>query len=89
MRVIFAQRAKAERNHALAQYSDPTAAARLLVRFDTATRRLGRFPLLGREGRAAGTRELLVAGTPYLLVYEIIQDQIVVLELRHSSRPHS
>ena len=84
--MIFAQRAKAERNHALARRGDPAAAARLLERFDAATRRLERFPYLGREGRQAGTRELVVTDTPYLFIYQIAQDRVNVLEVRHSRR---
>ena len=85
MRVIFARRAKAERNHALAALDDPAAAARLLVQFDMAAQRVGRFPFLGRAGQA-GTRELVIAGTPYRFIYEIVEGRITVLEIRHSSR---
>ena len=86
MRVTLTRRAKAERNHALAQRGDAAAAARLLEHFDAAERRLRRFPELGREGRAAGTRELIIAATPYTLVYRIEQDRVTILEIRHSSR---
>ena len=85
--MTLTKRAKAERNHALAQRGDDAAAARLLERFDAAERRLGHFPELGRAGRRAGTRELLIAGTPYLFIYRIEEDRLTVLEIRHGSRP--
>ncbi len=72
--MTFTQRAKAERNHALAAYADPRAAARLLERFDATERLLHDFPSLGRLGQQTGTRELVVAGTPYLFIYRLGQD---------------
>jgi toxin ParE1/3/4 len=84
--VTYTQRAKAERNHALAAYTNPAAAARLLERFDTTERLLRDFPSLGRLGRKSHTRELLVADTAYLFVYRIEQDRVTVLEIRHSAR---
>jgi toxin ParE1/3/4 len=35
---------------------------------------LEEHPELGRAGEIAGTRELVVSGTPYILVYEISDD---------------
>ena len=84
--MTLTNRAKAERNHALAQQGDDAAAARLLERFDAAERRLGRFPEMGREGRTAGTRELVIAATAYMFIYRVERDRVTVLEIRHSSR---
>ena len=36
---------------------------------------LSRFPRSGRIGRAPGTRERVVARTPYILVYRIVSVQ--------------
>ena len=84
--MTLAQRAKAEFNHALARCDSDDAAARLLTRFDAAMRRLGRFPELGRPGRQTGTRELVIANTPYLFIYEIEHNRVQILEIRHGSR---
>ena len=38
-----------------------------------AVARLTGYPLMGRAGRCNGTRELVVAGTPYIVVYRILE----------------
>jgi addiction module RelE/StbE family toxin len=44
------------------------------------------FPALGRTGRVTGTRELVIAGTSYVVPYRIRQDRIEVLRVIHSAR---
>jgi toxin ParE1/3/4 len=90
VRVKLAQPARAARNHLLAaRIDDPIALARFLERLDAAERRLARFTALGRIGREPGTRELLIAGTPYLFVYRIEETAVVILDIRHSGRQPS
>ena len=47
---------------------------------------LRRFPQSGRIGLAANTRELVLLPWPYIAVYEIIEEQIHVLRIRHASQ---
>ena len=51
-----------------------------------ATRLLGRHPLIGRAGRRAGTREWVVAGTPFLIVYRVEDDIVTILRLFHGAQ---
>lgn len=51
--------------------SNPAAAARVGQRILDAVEQLDRFPLRGRLGRSPGTRELVIAGLPYLVVYSV------------------
>jgi addiction module RelE/StbE family toxin len=46
---------------------------------------LRKFPSRGRKGLAPGTRELLPPW-PYIVVYEIIEDQVQILRVRHASQ---
>jgi toxin ParE1/3/4 len=50
---------------------NPTAANRIGGVLLDAVERLAELPNLGRPGRVAGTRELVVPGTPYLIPYEL------------------
>jgi toxin ParE1/3/4 len=62
------------------------AAKRLVARVLSAVGMLARHPLAGREGRVQGTRELVVAGTPYVIAYRIRQDEIQLLAVLHGAR---
>ena len=66
----------------------PLSARRVLTRIRDATRNLERFPESGRPGHVNGTRELVVAGLPYLIVYRIYGDVIEILRVFHTSQGH-
>ena len=61
------------------------AADRLLQRIVSATEILEKYPNIGRTGRADRTRELVIAGTPFIVVYRITEE-IQVLAVFHASR---
>ena len=63
----------------------PLAAIGMDERFGDAAGRLSAHPLLGRAGRVAGTRELVVH-TSYILVYDVIADSVRVLRVLHAAR---
>ena len=41
---------------------------------------------MGRAGRVKGTRELVISKTPYIAVYRIIAEAIVVLRILHGAQ---
>jgi toxin ParE1/3/4 len=47
---------------------------------------LGRFPQRGRRGRKPGTRELVMAGLPYLVIYRIRGDVIEIARILHGAQ---
>jgi addiction module RelE/StbE family toxin len=44
------------------------------------------FPSKGRTGKIAGTRELIVANLPYIIVYKITDAAIHILRVYHGAR---
>jgi len=69
---------------------NPQAAADVDDRIEAAAQRLKDFPNSGRPGRIEGTRELVIARTPYIAPYQIIGDTVRVLRVIHGARmwPH-
>jgi toxin ParE1/3/4 len=70
--------------------ANPAAARVVRDRIIKAIQRLKRFPESGRAWRLAGSRELVIAGLPYIVIYMVDDDAVVVLSLFHESRevPH-
>lgn len=68
------------------EIDNPTAAARQIDFIETAVNHLRVFPMMGRTGRRAGTRELPVPGTPYVITYRVKQTTVQVLAVLHGAR---
>ncbi len=64
---------------------DPEAAMRTMMRIQAAVSQLEEFPCMGRTGRVEGTRELVIANTPYLVVYRLKGDIVEILRVLHAS----
>jgi toxin ParE1/3/4 len=47
---------------------------------------LADHPHMGRAGRVDGTRELVVARTPYLVVYRVISTEVRIIRVLHSAQ---
>ena len=62
---------------------NPDAAGRIATTLLDVTERLAAFPNLGRPGRVAGTRELIVPGTPYVIPYRLRGDRLEVIAIFH------
>ena len=57
---------------------NPAAAVRMVDLILDQTAALADFPRRGRPGRVDGTRELVIAGTPYVVAYRIRDDVEIV-----------
>ena len=53
--------------------------------FSDVAARLTIYPMLGREGKIRGTRELILHES-YYLVYEVLQETVWILALVHTAR---
>ena len=81
--MIIVSRGQAERDlHHIFDFvlqHDPQAAVRLCDRIGRRAAQLRDYPHMGRPGRVLGTRELIVAGTPYIVAYRVAGTQIDIL----------
>lgn len=68
------------------EIDNPAAAARQIDLIETTVNQLRAFPMMGRAGRRAGTRELPVPGTPYILVYGVKQTSVRMFAILHGAR---
>jgi len=64
----------------------PQAAILVDERIESHVEQLIDFPLMGRPGRIEGTRELVIQRTPYIAVYRLTGDTILILRLLHGAR---
>jgi toxin ParE1/3/4 len=88
MRLRFTSRA-VRHFTSIAEYiarDNPSAARRVGERIHQSCSLLIKFPHIGREGVRAGTRERSVPGLPYIVVYRVTADEIVILGIYHSAQ---
>lgn len=68
--------------------SNPAAAAAVGRRILSTVEQLEKFPLLGKPGRSPDTRESLVPGLPYVVVYVVERapvQSVVILRVLHGA----
>lgn len=68
------------------EIDSPQAAAMIDERIQDAVTALPQFPEMGRLGRIAGTRELIIQRTPYIAVYDVRKRAIRVLRVLHGAQ---
>jgi toxin ParE1/3/4 len=66
--------------------SSLASAATMLDRIFSAVELLKRYPGAGRRGRIAGTREVVIVPTPFLIAYRVRRGRIEILALLHGAR---
>ncbi|KQU93996.1 hypothetical protein ASC89_08335 [Devosia sp. Root413D1] len=88
MIIRWTQTAQRDRDDAIDYLMEESPQAALLVdqRIDDSLPILHHHPYAGRIGRARGTRELIVPDTPYIAVYRVEGQEILILRLVHMAR---
>lgn len=88
MTVSWSARARDDLTALIARIAadDVDAAIRLRDRIFDAVGMLRDYPAMGRTGRLAETRELVLPGTAYLIVYRSRDDGTQILRLLHGAR---
>ncbi|MGD0221384.1 MAG: type II toxin-antitoxin system RelE/ParE family toxin [Terriglobia bacterium] len=87
MRIVWAAEAR-QRTHEIWHYialDNPGAANRIFTRLVAAVEKLAHYPYLGRPGRKS-TRELAVAGTPFIVVYRLKAEEIRIVTVLHGAQ---
>jgi toxin ParE1/3/4 len=61
----------------------PEAAERLAMRIVAVVETLRNHPHLGRLGAEPGIRELVIGGTPYIVLYRVQSQRVVISTIWH------
>jgi plasmid stabilization system protein ParE len=85
--VRFLGAARAELRKEVAFYEEqlPGLGAELVAEIEYGVRQLRSFPELGKPA-VAGTRQLAIRRFPFLLVYRIREDELIVVAVAHQRR---
>ena len=90
MKILWLKSAEADLNEAFDYLLDrnPQAALRIYGVIRQKVELLADPPYLGRAGRVENTRELVIAGTPYIVAYTMdrLIDAVVILRVLHGRR---
>jgi len=87
MRVKWSRKALLNLDYAVEYIAgdNPTAAAEVAQRIWDVSQMLADQPGMGRLGRVAGTRELVISGLPYILPYIEKAGAVIILRVMHTS----
>lgn len=88
MRVDWLPEAERNRESQLAYIAErnPRAAIDMGDAIEAAVARLADHPEGARPGRVRGTRELIVTGTPYVVVYRVEPSAVLILRVLHGAQ---
>jgi len=64
----------------------PDAAERLATRIVAVVEVLRDHPRLGRAGAEPGVRELVIGGTPYIVVYRVQRNRVTINTIWHGAQ---
>ena len=70
----------------VATHGSADAARRIALSIHTQIESLAQFPGQGRMGRKAGTRELVIVGLPYVVIYRVQGDAVELLRILHGAQ---
>jgi toxin ParE1/3/4 len=65
---------------------NPEVASRVLKRIWNAMQLLAEHPDAGRPGRVPGTRELVIAATPFIIPYRVVENTVQILRVLHGKK---
>lgn len=88
MKIAWTRLAIEDLNHAYEYIAAErrSAAIHIAKRIQQCVHSISRYPEIGRPGRVADTRKLIVPGTPFVVPYRIKSKRIEVLAVMHGAR---
>jgi toxin ParE1/3/4 len=66
--------------------SSPATAVRLVRQIYSAAAALKQFPNQGRPGKKEGTRELVIPGLPWIVIYEVSGQTVRIARVLHGAQ---
>jgi plasmid stabilization system protein ParE len=66
--------------------NDAVAARNAVQRIQAAVDQLAEYPSMGRIGRVPLTRELIVGGTPWIIVYRLRAEMVEIIRVLHGAQ---
>ena len=79
-------RARLREIRAYVAHDKPEAAERLAMRIAAIVEALRNHPHLGRVGAEPGVRELVIGGTPYVVLYRVERERVVISTIWHGKQ---
>ena len=79
-------RARLKEIRAYVALDKPEAAERLAMRIVAVVEALRNYPHLGRAGAEPGIRELIIGGTPYIILYRVQGRRVIIHTIWHSAQ---
>lgn len=86
LRIYGPAQADIEAAFAYIAQDSPRAAQTVVERILASLESLPEHPGMGRPGRVEGTRELVIARTPYVAVYEVTTQGVAVVRVIHGAQ---
>ena len=78
--------ARLQEIRAYAALDKPEAAERLATRIVAVVEALRNHPRLGRAGTEPGIRELVIGGTPYVVLYRVRGQRVIISTIWHGAQ---
>lgn len=70
----------------ISEHGSPAVARKVALSIYESVGTLRKFPELGRTGRKADTRELVLTGLPYIIIYRLSSDSVEILRILHGAQ---
>jgi toxin ParE1/3/4 len=88
MKIVYTKEALADLEGILSYIAErnPTAAASVAARIDSAVADIALFPLASRLDEETGARERIVRGLPLLIIHTVSDGLVEIIAIFHTSR---